>query len=71
MAEAERELIREMSRAVARGMPEGQAMARAHRAGVSWVRIAGHFGMAQQTAHYRAKVWTERGRTVRTYRPRR
>ena len=67
MAEAERELIREMSRAVARGMPEGQAMARAHRAGVSWVRIAGHFGMAQQTAHYRAKVWNERGRMVRTY----
>jgi hypothetical protein len=69
-ADAERKLIREMSQAVARGMPEGQAMARAHRAGVSWVRIAEHLGMAQQTAHYRAKIWTQRGRSVRTYRPR-
>jgi hypothetical protein len=69
-ADAERKAIDDMTRAVARGMPEGQAMARAHRAGVSWVRIAEHFGMAQQTAHYRAKVWTKRGRTVRTYRSR-
>ena len=63
-------LIREMSRSVAHGMPQGQAMAKAHRAGATWVRIAEHFGIAQQTAHYRAKMWTQRGRSVRTYRPR-
>jgi hypothetical protein len=64
-------LIREMSRSVAHGMPQGQAMAKAHRAGATWVRIAEHFGIAQQTAHYRAKMWTEGARTVRTYRTRR
>jgi hypothetical protein len=69
--ELQRKLLRELATAVKRGMPEGQAMARAHRAGATWVRIAEHVGMAQQTAHYRAKVWTERERTVRTYRPRR
>jgi hypothetical protein len=69
--EQQRKLLREMASAVRRGMPEGQAMARAHRAGATWARIAAHFGMAQQTAHYRAKVWAERARTVRAYRPRR
>jgi hypothetical protein len=69
-AELQRKLLRELATAVKRGTPEGQAMARAHRAGATWVRIAEQLGMAQQTAHYRAKVWTERERTVRAYRPR-
>jgi hypothetical protein len=69
-AELERKLIREMAGAVRRGMPQGQAMARAHRAGASWVQIAEHFGIAQQTAHYQAKIWTQRGRPVRPYRSR-
>jgi hypothetical protein len=69
--ERQRKLLREMASAVKRGMPEGQAMARAHRAGATWVRIAEHFGMALQTAHYRAQVWTEGARMVRVYRPRR
>jgi hypothetical protein len=68
--ERQRKLLREMASAVKRGMPEGRAMARAHRSGATWAQIAGHFGLAQQTAHYRAKVWAERARAVRTYRPR-
>jgi hypothetical protein len=68
--EQQRKLLRQMASAVKRGMSEGQAMARAHRSGATWAQIADHFGMAQQTAHYRAKVWAERARTVRAYRPR-
>jgi len=66
----QRKLIAEMSRAVKRGVPANQAMARAHRGGATWVRIADHFGIKQQTAWYRAKIWKEQARPVRKFRRR-
>ena len=66
----QRKLIADMSRAIRRGMLPEQAMARAHRAGATWARIAKHFGISQQTAHYRAKIWTKQARPVRTFRRR-
>src|SRR5215470_11616879 len=63
-------LIGEMARNVKRGMPANQAMARAHRGGATWVRIADHFGIKQQTAWYRAKIWKEQARPVRKFRRR-
>jgi hypothetical protein len=60
-----------MGRAVKRGMPANQAMARAHRGGATWVRIADHFGIKQQTAWYRAKIWKEQARPVRKFKRRR
>jgi hypothetical protein len=68
--ERQRELIADMAKAVARGMPEEQAMARAHRAGATWPNIGAHFGIAQQTAHYRARIWREQARPVRTFKRR-
>jgi len=67
----QRELVADMAKAVARGMPEEQAMARAHRAGATWPNIGAHFGIAQQTAHYRARIWREEARPVRTFKRRR
>ena len=69
--ERQRKLIADMSRAVKRGMLPEQAMARAHRAGATWARIAAHFGISQQTAHYRAKIWTKQARPVRAFHRRR
>jgi hypothetical protein len=66
----QRELIADMAKAVKRGMPEEQAMARAHRAGATWPNIGAHFGIAQQTAHYRARIWREEARGVRTFKRR-
>jgi len=62
-----RKVLREMTRAVARGMPQGQAVARAQRAGATFARIARQLGIAPQTAHYRAKIWTEQARPVRAF----
>ena len=66
----QRDLIADMAKAVARGMPAEQAMARAHRAGATWPNIGRHFGIAQQTAHYRARIWREQARRVRTFKRR-
>ena len=66
----QRELIADMAKAVERGMPEEQAMARAHRAGATWPNIGAHFGIAQQTAHYRARIWRDEARGVRTFKRR-
>ena len=67
----QRELVAEMAKAVEHGMPEEQAMARAHRAGATWPNIGAHFGIAQQTAHYRARIWRDEARGVRTFKRRR
>ena len=59
---AQREALRELSRAVRRGAPAGKAMARAHRAGALWRQIGHRFGISQQAAYEKAKVWTQRHR---------
>src|SRR6266404_8180437 len=55
---AQRRALRELSRAVRRGAPAGKAMARAHRAGALWRQIGGRFGISQQAAYEKAKLWT-------------
>ena len=57
---AQRKALRELARAVARGEPKGKAMARAHRAGALWRQIGEHFGISQQAAYEKAKIWTQR-----------
>jgi hypothetical protein len=59
---AQREALQELSRAVRRGVPAGKAMARAHRAGALWRQIGGRFGISQQAAYEKAKLWTQRHR---------
>ncbi|TMJ74094.1 MAG: hypothetical protein E6G80_04595 [Alphaproteobacteria bacterium] len=59
---AQREALRELTRAVRRGVPTGKAMARAHRAGALWRQIGHRFGISQQAAYEKAKVWTQRHR---------
>ena len=59
-----------LATAVKRGMAEGQAMARAHRAGATWVRIAEHFGMRNRPPTTGPRSGPS-ARTVRAYRPRR
>ena len=54
--------LQELSRAVRRGVPAGKAMARAHRAGALWRQIGGRFGISQQAAYEKAKLWTQRHR---------
>jgi len=69
-ADLQRRLIADMAKAIARGMPAEQAMARARRAGASWVNIGAHFGIGQTSAFYRARTWMEHRRPVRPYNPR-
>jgi len=59
---SQREALRELSRAVGRGVPTGKAMARAHRAGALWRQIGDRFGISQQAAYEKAKLWTQRHR---------
>jgi len=68
--ELQRRLVADMAQAIARGMPAEQAMARARRAGASWVNIGAHFGIGQTSAIYRARTWMEHRRPVRSYNPR-
>jgi hypothetical protein len=60
---AQRKALRDLARAMARGVPVGKAMARAHKAGALWRQIGGYFGISQQAAYERAKTWTERSRS--------
>src|SRR6516162_3254350 len=54
--------LRELARAMARGVDKGKAMAQAHRAGALWRQIGEHFGVSQQAAYEKAKIWTQRNR---------
>jgi len=56
---AQRKALRELARAV----PVGKAMSRAHKAGALWRQIGDYFGISQQAAHERAKTWTSRSRS--------
>jgi hypothetical protein len=47
---------------MARGVDKGKAMAQAHRAGALWRQIGEHFGVSQQAAYEKAKIWTQRNR---------
>lgn len=69
-ADLQRRLIADMAKAVARGMPAEQAMARARRAGASWRNIGAYFGIGQSAAFYRARTWMKHRRPVRPYHPR-
>ena len=59
---AQREALQEFSRAVRRGVPAGKAMARAHRDGALWRQIGDRFGISQQAAYEKAKLWRQRHR---------
>jgi len=59
---AQRKALRELARAMARGVDKGKAMAQAHRAGALWRQIGAHFGVSQQAAYEKAKIWTQRNR---------
>ena len=60
---AQRKALRDLARAMARGVPVGKAMARAHKAGALWRQIGHYFGISQQAAYERAKTWTQRSRS--------
>jgi hypothetical protein len=60
---AQRKALRDLARAMARGVPVGKAMARAHKAGALWRQIGEYFGISQQAAYERAKNWTQRSRS--------
>lgn len=60
---AQRKALRDLARAMARGVPVGKAMARAHKAGALWRQIGRYFGISQQAAYERAKTWTQRSRS--------
>ena len=60
---AQRKALRDLARAMARGVPVGKAMARAHKAGALWRQIGHYFGISQQAAYERAKTWTQRPRS--------
>src|SRR6266849_1553273 len=66
-AQSQRQAIQDMAKAMARGTPRGKAVSRAQRAGATFARIARQLGIAPQTAHYRAKIWTEQARPVRAF----
>jgi hypothetical protein len=55
--------LRDLARAVARAVPVGKAMSRAHKAGALWRQIGDYFGISQQAAYERAKTWTQRSRS--------
>ena len=59
---AQRKALRELARAMARGVDKGKAMAQAHRAGALWRQIGAHFGVSQQAAYEKAKIWAQRNR---------
>jgi|GraSoiStandDraft_4_1057263.scaffolds.fasta_scaffold429464_2 transposase len=63
----QRRLIREMAKAVAGGMAEGRAMSLAHRNGATWGQIAEHFGISEQVAYHREKMWREETGTKKTW----
>jgi hypothetical protein len=58
----QRKALRELARAVARGVDKGKAMAQAHRAGALWRQIGKYFGVSQQAAYEKAKTWAQRQR---------
>src|SRR5215475_14174824 len=60
---AQRKALRDLARAMARGVPVGKAMSRAHKAGALWRQIGKYFGISQQAAYERAKTWTQRSRS--------
>ena len=60
---AQRKALRDLARAVTRGVPVGKAMSRAHQAGALWRQIGAYFGISQQAAYERAKTWTQRSRS--------
>src|SRR5262249_5878148 len=43
---AQRKALRDLARAMARGVPVGKAMARAHKAGALWRQIGRYFGIS-------------------------
>jgi GcrA cell cycle regulator len=53
--ERQRKAMRELASAVAAGMPDAKAMARAHRAGATWGQIGAYFSISQQVAYERAR----------------
>jgi hypothetical protein len=60
---AQRKALRDLARAVTRGMPVGKAMSRAHQAGALWRQIGAYFRISQQAAYERAKTWKQRWRS--------
>jgi len=54
-----RKAMREMAKALARGVPKEEAMSRAS-AGALWREIGEYFGMSRQAAQYAAKTWERR-----------
>ena len=54
-AETQRKAMREMAKAVKKGMPREKAMAQAFKAGAYWWQIGEYFGISQQAAYEAAK----------------
>jgi hypothetical protein len=54
--QAQQVALREMAKAIASGLPEGKAMARAHQAGAFWWQIGEQRGISDQVAYQRAKT---------------
>ena len=54
-AGTQREAMREMAKAVKKGVPREKAMAQAFKAGAYWWQIGEYFGISQQAAYEAAK----------------
>jgi hypothetical protein len=65
--EYQRKLIKDMARSVAGGTAEGKAMSLAHRNGATWGQIAQYFGISEQVAYYREKLWRQETGTKKTW----
>ena len=59
---AQHAALREMAKAIASGVPEGKAMARAHQAGAYWRQIGEQRGISDQVAYQRANASQQRSR---------
>jgi hypothetical protein len=61
--EVRRKALREMAKAIVRGMPRSEAIWRANQAGALWREIGDYFGISRQGAHVAASSWKRRSRS--------
>ena len=61
--EVRRKALRDMAKAIARGMPRNQAIYKARQAGAMWREIGDHFGLTRQAAHLAGMAWKDRSRS--------
>jgi len=66
-AKVQRKAMKGMAKALAGGMVEGKAISLARRAGAAWTQIADYFGISEQVAYHREKMWRLETGTKKTW----